>query len=612
MASSAGALPTSVASLATGTSFPADGSMSTLSVLELVGQLEHARARGLRWQEERAIYSAWLASNPASPGRHLVQFNLGSLLQAQGELQEARQVYSACLLTRPLFAPAAINLGLVFELAGQVDEALGLWQEALTALGSEEAEEKSYQVVLLNHLARLFEELKRYEEALGCLERSLRLDPEQMDPIQHWVHIRQRVCAWPAHEGLEQIPRAMKVLSLSPLPVLAMTDDPAVILMVARETLRRKFSAVSAPRPVYRLRQHHERVRIGYLSGDLCTHAVGVLLPQFFAEHDREQVELYAYDYSIEDGTALRQQLCAAFDVRWDVRALSDAQVAQRIYADGVDVLIDLHGLSFGARPEITRLRPAPLQGTYLGYMGTTGMQWLDFVVADRYVLPPPLEAWFVERPLHVEGCFLPLPAPAFNPYPALRREELGLSAQQILLAAPANTYKLLPEMLAVWFAALRARPEAVLWMIDDNPAASYRLREEARKAGIDPHQLLLRPRVAYARFAAELALADLFLDTFPYNCGSTARDAVLAGVPILTCSGRSMVSRMGGSLVTHTGLGLPIAADLAEYAGTLCAWVRDYVPGSPRLAAQRGVGHTPAASLVSQLIGIVRGKKSA
>jgi predicted O-linked N-acetylglucosamine transferase (SPINDLY family) len=280
--------------------------------------------------------------------------------------------------------------------------------------------------------------------------------------------------------------------------------------------------------------------------------------------------------------------------------------VAKLIRQDEIDVLIDLHGLSFEARPEITRLRPAPLQGTYLGYMGTTGMQWLDFVVADRYVLPESLEPWFVERPLYVDGCFLPLSHPVVVRQP-VSRDALGVGEQQIVLAAPANTYKLTPEMLAVWFAALRCRPDAVLWLIDDNPSATQRLREEARRAGIDQAQLLLKPRVHYGQFVSELALADMFLDTFPYNCGSTARDAVLAGVPLMTCSGRSMVSRMGGSLVTHTGLGLPIATNLQAYEHTLCDWIRHHVPGTRWPTPARGIGSTPAKSLVLQLEAMVR-----
>lgn len=585
-------------------------SLGSLSVIELVGLVEQARRQGLAWQDERAIYLEWLATS-SEQGQHLVQFNLGSLLQAQGEVLEARQAYGACLLARPLFAPAAINLGLICEAAGQSDQALALWKDALAVLGSDDEEDRSFQVILLNHLARLLEELKRYSEALECLERSLRLNPEQLDPIQHWVHIRQRVCAWPAHEGLEEIPTALKVLSLSPLPVLALTDDPAVILMVARETLRRKFSVVPGLRQRHGFRYRHDRIRIAYLSGDLCTHAVGVLLPHFLAEHDRERVELYAYDYSHEDGTALRLMLCNVFDVRRPVRGLADEQVARLIRQDEIDVLIDLHGLSFGARPEITRLRPAPLQGTYLGYMGTTGMQWLDFVVADRYVLPESLEPWFVERPLYVDGCFLPLSDPLVVRQ-AVSREALGVGTQQILMAAPANTYKLTPEMLAVWFAALRCRPDAVLWMIDDNPAATQRLQEEARKAGIDPAQLLLRPRVSYDRFVCELALADLFLDTFPYNCGATARDAIVAGVPLMTCSGRSMVSRMGGSLVTHTGLGLPIAANLQAYERTLCDWIRHHVAGTSWPTPSRALGSTPAESLVLQLVAMVRKAEAA
>jgi predicted O-linked N-acetylglucosamine transferase (SPINDLY family) len=261
---------------------------------------------------------------------------------------------------------------------------------------------------------------------------------------------------------------------------------------------------------------------------------------------DRTTNEVVAYDFSPEDGTAHRARLKAAFDHVRFIHTLTYRQVAEQILSDEIDVLIDLHGLSSGARPGIFALHPAPKQGTYLGFIGTTGMPWFDFVIADKYALPEELTRYFTEKPLYVEGSFIPL-ARDETPVREASRSEFGLSDDSFVMAAFGNIYKITPEMFATWMELLKEIPRSVLWIIDDNLTTTANLKAHATAANADLSRIQFTPRTTHIEYKAKLRLADVFLDTFPYNCGSTANDVVQAGVPIVTMSGRTMVSQMGG-----------------------------------------------------------------
>jgi predicted O-linked N-acetylglucosamine transferase (SPINDLY family) len=289
------------------------------------------------------------------------------------------------------------------------------------------------------------------------------------------------------------------------------------------------------------------------VSGDLCVHAVGLLLPELLEGHDRTKFEIYGYDFSPEDGTAHRERLKKAFDHLLPIHALSDRQVAEQVMVDEIDVLIDLHGLSSGARPGIFALHPAPKQGTYLGFIGTTGMPWFDFVIADRYSLPEELTHYFTEKPLYVDGSFIPLTRDETQVRDATRAE-FGLPENAFVMAAFGNVYKITPEMFATWMEILKEIPRAVLWLIDDNPTTTGSLKKHAKNAKADLERIIFTPRAAHTEYKAKLKIADVFLDTFPYNCGSTSNDVLLAGVPIISLHGRTMVSKMGRSILESVG----------------------------------------------------------
>ena len=509
------------------------------------------------------LYEAWIA-HAQDPNKHMALFNQGSTLQSLGKTVEALAAYRHCVAIAPRFGQAYVNLGLILERQGLRDQALETWASLVGMRYLKDAPPNEMLVMALNHIGRVHEDLRQYEQAEQAMAQSLALNPQQKGVIQHWVHVRQKSCKWPVFKSLPGITANEMLMATSPLAMLALSDDPVQQLLTAHAFVERTYSFAQENLSKGR-KYRHERMRIGYVSGDLCVHAVGLLLPELFENHDRTQFDIYAYDFSPEDGTPHRQRLKNAFTHWRSIHALKDRQVAEVVLADEIDVLIDLHGLSSGARPGIFALHPAPLQGTYLGFIGTTGMPWFDFVITDAYALPPELEPYFTEKPLHVEGSFIPIHADA-EPIVPVQRAEFGLPDDAFVMTAFGNVYKINPEMFACWMRLLKRIPNSILWLMDDNPRTTEALKSEAQKMGMAENRIVFTTRSSHSQYRAKLALSDVFLDSHPYNCGSTTRDVLNAGVPLVTLSGKTMVSRMGGSILTALNLTQWIAHDIQSY----------------------------------------------
>ena len=520
-----------------------------MQLAELFTTCEQLQQAG-KVDEALLTYKTWLDAS-TDPNRFMGWFNYGSLLQSTGNTQAAEGAYRQSLAVQPRFPQALINLGLTLEKLGKRDEALQQWASLVSQRYLQDAPPSDMITMALNHIGRVQEELKQYDLAEQALEQSLAIDPKQTPALQHWIHIRQKSCAWPVYKPLPNISQNAMLMATSPLAMLALTDDPVQQLLTAFAFVERTYSFkeefLSKDR-VY----NHAKLRIGFVSGDLCVHAVGLLLAELIEGIDRTKHEVVAYDFSPEDGTAHRARLKNTFDHIRPIHTLTDRQVAEQVLEDEIDVLIDLHGLSSGARPGIFALHPAPKQGTYLGFIGTTGMPWFDFVIADKYALPEELTQYFTEKPLYVEGSFIPLTRDE-TPVREASRSEFGLSEEAFVMAAFGNVYKITPEMFSTWMELLNEIPSAVLWIIDDNPTTTANLKAHAVAANADLNRIQFTPRTTHIEYKAKLRLADVFLDTFPYNCGSTTNDVVQAGVPIVTMSGRTLVSRMGGSILQAT-----------------------------------------------------------
>lgn len=536
---------------------------TTVSLGELFQHAENLQ-KSNQDSEAIAAYRAWLDQS-VDPQRFLAWFNLGALLQKVGQIDEAKQAYQTCLELNPYLAQASINLGLLLERQGKNDEALHSWSQVAVRALMQENSDAEMQTTALNHMGRLYENLKQYDLAEHALEQSLAIDPKQQGAIQHWVHIRQKACKWPVYKKMTNVSINDMLLNTSPLAMLSLSDDPVMQLLCAQSFVHRTYGHLKEERLCKTKSYHHKKIRIGYVSGDLCTHAVGLLMADFIEAHNRERFEVYAYDFSPEDGTAHRERLKKAFDHIRFVHQLNDQQVAEVVLHDEIDVLIDMHGLSSGARPGIFALHPAPLQGTYLGYIGTTAMPWFDFHISDRWALPEELTPYFKEKPLYLESSFIPMS----KGEPLLRvakRSEFGFEEDARIMAAFGNVYKINEDMFSVWCNILKRVDKSVLWLIDDNPATTRELKYQAHLRGIANNQIVFTPRASHSEYRARIKLANVFLDNYPYNCGSTTADVISCGVPIVTLFGKTMVSRMGKSILSSFGLYELITSNHTEY----------------------------------------------
>lgn len=529
---------------------------------EVIDRAEALRADG-HASLAASLYEQWIAGN-TTPARALAWFNLGVLRSDLGELDAAATAYGAAIEVNPRFHQARINAGLVAERQGRDADAARHWLAVAEDVAHGHLETRPMATMALNHLGRLQEQRRHYNVAESALAHSLQLDPHQPDAIQHWVHLRQKQCKWPVYESIHGISVNRLMAGTSPLAMLALLDDPAMQWLTSLSFVSRKYTFPDVPRPPKR-EGGDGRIRIGYLSGDLCTHAVGLLMAELLEAHDHARVHITAFDFSPEDNTAHRARLKAAFDDVVPIHTLTDAAAADVIRARGIDILIDMHGLSSGARPGILAKRPAPLMGGYLGFIGTTALPWLDFVVTDRWTLPEAVAPYMTEPPLYIDGSMIPLyHRPVARTH--VTRASVGLPEQAVVLACFNNIYKITPAMFACWLRVLLRVDHTVLWLLDDNPDATAALRTHATEAGVDPARIIFAGRTTHAEYRERIGLADIYLDTYPYNAGSTARDVLDALVPIVTLSGRTPVSRMAGGLLHAAGLDELITGGWDDY----------------------------------------------
>lgn len=560
-----------------------------------------------------SLYDEWLKTYPTSPYRHVALFNLASLYSDGNQPTQAESLLRNAIAIAPFFSQAYFNLGMICERNGQKDEALSLWAKILDSVDKSKEDGKDMAVAALNQIGRVQETLKRYPEAEAALTQSLLLEPNQPDALQHWVHLRQKQCKWPVYEEFGLVREYDMFTATSPLAMLALFDDPVKQLLSAQAFNRRKFNFKASKKR--QATYGHSKLRIGYVSGDLCTHAVGLLLPNFLECHDKTKVELFAYDYSPEDGSPTRQRLKKCFDVFTDIRQMRDSDVSKLVRNHEIDVLIDMHGLSSGARPEIFIDRPAPIQCTWLGFIGTTDFDWIDYMIADKTAVPPEMEKYFSERIIRLNGSLLPRHSIS-NSFEDDDNYENKFS--KVRFANFNNIYKINLDILLAWIKIINETPHAEFWLLDDNPTATNNLRRIIDQNSERPESFIFLPRCLYGEYRDRLKQVDIYLDTYPYNAGSTAGDVLASGTPFLTLTGKTMVSRMGASLLTELGLDNLITYSLDEYTEAairlarnpnnlhnLKAMVRAFLKKMSSEPKAR------AASLEDQLIEILRLKKT-
>jgi predicted O-linked N-acetylglucosamine transferase (SPINDLY family) len=420
--------------------------------------------------------------------------------------------------------------------------------------------------------------LGRYEDAAAALEKVLALDPSRRHARGNLIHCRLMSCDWREFEESKDLFAAAAKPGMPPIqPFIAtlLSRKPAEQLICAQT-----WAAAECPKAPQSFwqgeRYGHDRIRVAYLSSDFKFHATAVLMAGVFEHHDKARFETFALSYGEDDRSETRERLRSGFDHFIDVRDRSEAEIASLIREKEIDIAVDLKGYTEGSRNRILGFRPAPLQVQFVGYPGTLGTSYIDYLLADRTVIPEADRAHYSEHIVYLPDTYQPNDSRRIRPERIPDRAQAGLPQEGFVFCSFNNVFKFTPEVFAVWMRLLGAIEGSVLWLLDDNPAASRSLREKAERACISSSRLVFAPRADYASHLARQCLADLFLDTLPYNAHTTASDALWMGLPLLTCMGETFAGRVAASLLNAIGLPELITRTLGDYEALALRLARD------------------------------------
>jgi predicted O-linked N-acetylglucosamine transferase (SPINDLY family) len=484
----------------------------------------------------------------------------------QGSAQLELEQYAAALMSfdraislHPNYADAHNNRGnALFEL-GSIEAALASYDAAL-------ALQPNYPGVHFNR-GQILDELQRYALAVQSYTRVLAIKPDFGFAFGHRLLARMQNCDWQDIDAeLAELRSSIErgEPAANPFCALALLESAALQRKAAQIWVRAKAPPNDGLPPLAK-RFGHEKIRLGYFSADYCDHPVAHLSAELFETHDRSKFDVYAFSLGRDTQDEMRKRLQTAFDRFIDVRGIGAADIAARARQLEIDIAVDLTGFTTGSRPKIFALRAAPIQVSYLGYLGTMAAPYIDYLVADRILVPPTLRAHYAEKLAYLPS-YQANDSKRSTGHRRFARRELGLPPLEFVYCCFNSNYKITPATFDSWMRILRRTPGTVLFLYAASEIVAANLRNEARHRGVDVSRLVFGARIARSEYMARYRAADLFLDTLPYNAGTTASDALWAGLPVLTCAGETFAGRMASSLLHAIGLPELITSTRAQY----------------------------------------------
>jgi predicted O-linked N-acetylglucosamine transferase (SPINDLY family) len=510
-----------------------------------------------RFQAAQAICDHALSLNPDDASLHnqrgLALIGLKQYAVAQSSLLKAIEL-------QPDFAEAYNNLGNLHTELKHYPTARASYEQALAL--------KPDSVPSLYNLGHIFYEQKQYVAALGFYELALAIDADYDFLFGHFLHTRMQICDWrDLDANLAHLADKIKAGATvaAPFPVLTLLDDPALQKRAAEIWTQHKHPT-NRQLPALSAYKDHDRIRIAYLSADFHDHATAQLMAGLFEAHDRQRFEVTAVSFGPDLADSMQQRLQQAFERFADVRSKTDLEVALLLREWQIDIAIDLKGHTQDSRPDIFALRAAPVQISYLGYPGTMGADYIDYILADKTVIPPDQQDWYTEKVIYLPDCYQINDDRRRIADTTPSRAEAGLPETALVFCCHNSNYKITPTVFAIWMRLLHEVEDSVLWLLESNTDAVENLRRSAEQHGIDAQRLIFAPRIRPEQHLARYRLADLFLDTPPCNAHTTASDALWAGLPVLTSQGNGFAARVAASLLQALGLPELVTASLADY----------------------------------------------
>jgi predicted O-linked N-acetylglucosamine transferase (SPINDLY family)/predicted SAM-dependent methyltransferase len=554
-------------------------------------------------QEARAAFEESLRLDPANGPAH---YSLGLLELNDGNVTAALEQTRRGIAAAPQFAALRYLQGALYQRTGDLEAALRSFDEALVI-------DPNYVEVLLNsgallrgsmfrhkdalerfnrilqidptHAAALgncgimLTEFKQSEQAIAMFEKLVQLHPEYDYALGLLLYERMHICDWREFESLTQRItdgiRANKRVCKT-LAYMAVSDSAEYHFKAAR--IFASHYCPPANEVMYKGEAYgHKRIHLAYVSPDFREHPVGHLMAGIYEQHDKSRFETIAISLSLDDQSRLRARMVKAFDHFIDARSMTARQIAQLMRDMEVDIAIDLGGYTSDTRTEIFSYRPAPVQVNYLGYPGTMGTSYYDYILADRHIIPAEHQPFYSEKVAYLPNAYLPTDNSVQVAEHTPTRAECGLPETGFVFCSFSHDYKISPPVFDCWMRLLQQTPGSVLWLVSRGDVTQSNLRREALARGIAPERLVFAKRVPLVEdHLARYRQADLFLDTHPYNAHTTAADALMVGLPVVTYAGGSFPSRVAGSLLQAIGVPELNAADLAGYEALALALAQD------------------------------------
>ncbi|MBL0726185.1 tetratricopeptide repeat protein [Piscinibacter sp. HJYY11] len=528
----------------------------------------------------------WPRRTPPSPPslRLLAMLQEGVALDEQGHVQQAMSRFQQATQHHPDSADAWAALGMTqYHLFGAA-AAEASFQRALQI--------DPGRVDVIEKFGIALQEQRRYEDAALVFERLLQLAPAYPLAAGRLLHCKMLIADWTRAETLQaRVEQAIESghNAAEPFGLQGYCRSPSLLRRAAAQ-----YSATYHP-PRRELQRppvigYGPKIRIGYVSGEFRQQATSILLTQVLELHDRSRFDIVAFDNGWDDGSPLRRRIEACVDELVPIRGLPHLAAAQAVRERGVDVLVNLNGHFGQARSHLFALRPAPLQVNYLGFPGTIGAPYIDYLIADHTVIPEAQRMHYVEKIAYLPDCYQPNDSTRQIAATPARRSDIGLPEDAFVFCCLNNVYKIVPAVFDVWMRVLRQVPRSVLMLYSDTPATQDNLRREAQARGVAAGRLHFAGNLPHDQHLARLRLADLFLDTWPYNAHTTGSDALWAGLPVLTCAGETFPSRVGASLLQTVGLPELVTHTPVAYealAVTLATQSKQLIALREKLAAQ-------------------------
>ena len=544
-----------------------------------------------RHAEALASYEAAIAVN----GNYAEAYaNRGSVFQELQQHEAAVESFGRALALNPALPQVLEGLGVSLHYVGRLEDALAAYNKAITLKPD----------LASSHLKRglVLTSLQRMDEAIASFDRAIEIDPDYADAYYrrgHWQRLRGRfevalmdfavvahltpdaeflpgarleaslqVCDWSHYDALaKQIAVGIEngVRATGPFIVMALTDSARLQQKAARTWVSHFCPPDDSLGPIAP-RARPRKLTVGYFSMDLQEHPIARLLAELIEIHDRSRFEVIAFSFGPDTNDESRQRLVRAFDRFIDVRERSSSEIAALARNLNVDIAIDLGGYTVNNRADIFALRAAPVQVNYLGYLGTMGASYMDYIVADPTVVTPESEGYYSEKIIYLPDTHQVNDRKRRIADKVFTREELGLPANGFVFCCFNTNYKISPTTFAGWMRILKAVPGSVLFLYTNEKTAATNLRARAAQHGIDQHRLIFGERLPAAQYLARFRSADLFLDTYPYTAGTTASDALWAGLPVLTLTGEAFVSRTAASLLSAIGVPELVTSTQEQY----------------------------------------------